>query len=226
MEYNAGKRVSQMPPFRFYLFISVLFFSLGFLSGKPVIRMAPAEGGAVQPVGSGAAKRKPVGEATGSQVATGPERGPTLGSLVRSKLDQLPEQQRETAQELSYAFPKILIFCLPLFALGTRFLFRSEQHTYLEHLVIAVHFHTFIFLWKMVGDGWAHLLGLFSDRLGSIASAVVALWFMLYPLLMFRRLFGRPWLHTTVKSLILFVAYMATIVGCFIATAGLLLFLH
>jgi hypothetical protein len=43
---------------------------------------------------------------------------------------------------------------------------------------------------------------------------------------MFRRLYGKPWLQTALKSLLLFAVYMATIVGCFLATAGVLLFLR
>jgi hypothetical protein len=227
-EYNAGKRVSQMPPFRFYLFISVLFFFLGFLTGRPVIQAAPARPASLQVDAPGTAKTSPAVSAHESSSARPAARvgEQTLQAALREKLNRLPEDQSERVRELGYAFPKILILCLPLFALFTRGLFRSEGQTYLQHLVVAVHFHTFIFLWKMVGDGWTELLGLFSHRLALAASGLVALWFILYPLLMFRRLYRKPWLPTLAKSLLLFVVYSASLVSCFVVTAGLLVFLR
>ncbi len=219
-DYNAGKRASQMPPFRLYLFISVLFFFVGFLSGHPAIRLAAPNPAAVQP-GAPEASLK-----NNPSLTSKPLRAVPGESFWAEKLNHFTEHRTERADELAHAFPKILIVCLPLFALFTRFLFRSEGQTYLQHLVVAVHFHTFIFLWKMVGDGWGELFNLFSDRIASVAAGGVTVWFILYPLLMFRRLYGKPWLQTILESLLLFVVYIITIVGCFIATAGLLFFLQ
>lgn len=56
------------------------------------------------------------------------------------------------------ALPKLILLCLPLFALYTRFLFRKTKQVYLQHLVLALHFHTFIYLWLMfekAGNTWS-----------------------------------------------------------------------
>ncbi len=57
-----------------------------------------------------------------------------------------------------HALPKLILICVPFFALYTRFLFRKTGQVYLQHLVLALHFHTFIFLWLMFTNGWVDLL--------------------------------------------------------------------
>jgi Protein of unknown function (DUF3667) len=227
-DYNAGKRASQMPPFRLYLFISVLFFFVGYLTGRPAIRLAPANPDSPGSVPTEAARKNAPSLASGPSHSAQGDVAPkqARASFWGEKLNRFSEDRVEKANELAHAFPKILIFCLPLFALFTRFLFRSQGQHYLQHLVVAVHFHTFIFLWKRVGDGWVELFKLFSHRLAAVATGAVALCFILYPLLMFRRLHGQPWPQTAFKSVLLFAVYNLTIVGSFLTTAGLLFLLN
>lgn len=230
-DYNAGKRASQMPPFRLYLFISVLFFFSGFLSGRPMIRLAESplrhdNAVSATAVPKSAEDSRPSANGATHSLPHEANSRPANGSFWGTKLEHFSQHPEETIAELGHAFPKILIFCLPAFALYTRWLFRADNQHYLQHLVVAVHFHTFIFLWKLTGDGWVELCKLGSDRLAAVAAAAVAGWFILYPLLMFRRLFGQPWLQTLLKTLALFVLYWITLVACFLAAVAALLFLQ
>jgi hypothetical protein len=137
-----------------------------------------------------------------------------------------PEFQREMGQAFVAALPKMLLFCLPFFALYTRVLFRKSGQFYLQHLIVALHFHTFIFLWVMFRDGWAFLagqVGLTTVR-GWITFAGNA-WIALYPLLMLRHLFANSWPWTIVKTLLLSLAYLLTLAGAFFVTALVLFFL-
>ena len=225
-DYNAGKRVSQMPPFRFYLFISVLFFFVGYLTGRPMIRLAADTPSLFHSVATEASETNAPAVA---QPVHGVRRSestskPSPESFWEERIHHFTEHREEAVEELAHAFPKILIFCLPLFALFTRLLFPSQMQHYLQYLIVAVHFHTFIFLWKLVGDGWVEVLNLVSSGLAYVATGAVTAWFIIYPVLMFRRLYGRPWLPTIVRSLAVFVVYYMTIVLCFTTTAGLIFF--
>lgn len=225
-KYLAGKRASQMPPFRLYLFVSVMFFFIEFVSGDPTIRLAevPARPEAADTPASGSrktpARARPRIDGLDAAAAS-----THRGGFVQAKLKQLSAHQAEASIELAHAFPKMLLFCLPVFALLTRLLFRAAHYGYLQHLIAAVHFHTFFFLWKAVGYGWAQLVRLGVPRLADIMAIGVAAWFVVYPLLMLRRLYQQSWPRTVFKAGILFLFYNVAIVLCFLGvTAVLVLF--
>jgi hypothetical protein len=126
-----------------------------------------------------------------------------------------PEFQRELGHTFLVAIPKLLLLSLPLFALYTRVLFRRGSGFYLQHLVLALHFHTFLFLWLLVRDGWSFLLSFPSASLGNFAKLAAAAWLILYPVLMFRRLTGEGWIRTLVKTFTLFLGYVFTLAVVF-----------
>lgn len=124
---------------------------------------------------------------------------------------QDPAGQRALVDTFLHSLPKMLLFCLPFFALYTRILFRKSGLVYLQHLVIALHFHTFIYLWVMFRDGWAFLAGLPDFGLRGWVLFACNLWLALYPLLMLRRLFANSWKLTIFKTGVLALAYLVTL---------------
>jgi len=117
------------------------------------------------------------------------------------------------------AIPKLLLICLPFFALLTWLLFRRAEPAYLAHLVVALHFHSFIYLWRLVGNGWVFLLGLASPTAAHYLGIGVNLWLLVYPFLMLRQLFHNPWPRTLVKAGALFAGYLAVVGLGFVLTA-------
>jgi hypothetical protein len=228
-EYMAGKRASQMPPFRLYLFVSVLFFFIEFVTGDPTIRLADSP---ARPDGSVAAAPEvsdsritPTRTRLRENAAVEVTAQSRSSQFVREKFKQLSEHQAEASAELAHAFPKMLLLCLPVFALLTRWLFRAAGLSYLQHLIAAVHFHTFVFLWKAVGYGWVGLVRFGFPWLASVVEIGVAAWFVIYPLLMFHRLYHQPWPRTVLKSGVVFLFYNVAIVLCFLGvTVVLVLF--
>ena len=118
--------------------------------------------------------------------------------------------RRQLVDNFLHAVPKMLLFCLPLFALYTRVLFRRSGLVYLQHLVLALHFHTLIFLWSMLKDGWMFLTNFVSPALASWVDGIFWIWLLLYPFLMLRELFGNSWPKTVVKTGLLFSTYFLT----------------
>jgi len=252
-EFNAGKRASQMPPFRLYVFVSFLFFFLAFLGeetgrrtlktsthpganaallvdGKPV-NLADVFTAAGEDLPADSEEKRAVDEVRAAaesfqagqaaKAADGRELSP-----FRQKLQRLmtPEGQSQVLHSFLVAIPKILLLCLPLFALYTRFLFRKSGRLYLQHLVMALHFHTFFYLWFMLRDGWEFLVGFVSEGLAGWLHVGCNLWFLIYPVFMLRHLFANSWPRTVIKSGVLVAAYTVTIGIAFMATAALIVF--
>jgi len=215
-EFNAGRRASQMPPFRLYLFVSVLFFLIGFV-GREAGFLEEERAKVTHAPGSAAPAHAPESAAP----AAAPQPQTQLPGGVKVSLSEKNDTEFErylTARgryafdhphELKEAFvhavPRMLLVCLPLFAVFTRVLFRRSGQVYLQHLVLALHFHTFIYLFLMVRDGWVGLGGF--AHVGGLVSFAAGLWLALYPFLMFRRLFGTTWWGTIWRTAALAVAY-------------------
>lgn len=235
-EFNQGKRAAQMPPFRLYLFVSVLFFFLFFLDQERT-RSAVAFGGMDQSwietvrEAEASARREVASQAPAPGEAPSTAR-PAAPVIVESGdpewLQRLADrwQSEEARARLGDTFvhsiPRLLLFCLPLFALYTRLLFRKSGQVYLQHLVLALHFHTFVYLWRMFRDGWEFLGGLAHPTVGTILFRLCMLWAVLYPVLMLRRLFQNSWRKTVFKAGVLAGAYGVTL-GVSFAVAGALL---
>ncbi|RXK53847.1 DUF3667 domain-containing protein [Oleiharenicola lentus] len=130
-----------------------------------------------------------------------------------------PERRRQLSHWIQSHLPHMLMFCLPFFALYTRVLFRKSGQVYLQHLVLSVHFHTFIYLWVLLSRGWEGLAGLPGWGLDSWVAFACNFWLGIYPFVMLRRLFANSWPKTVVKTFLLTVIYGLTLSLGFFATA-------
>lgn len=244
-DFNAGKRAAQMPPFRLYIFVSFLFFFLVFLGENRPANFVQTDG-PKKPNTTLLVDGQPATlEETWAAAQTGkagPPQAERKGDRLRAAADpakasrsdfenwinhqaqraQDPAGQRALVDTFLHSLPKMLLFCLPLFALYTRFLFRKSGLVYLQHLVIALHFHTFIYLWLMFRDGWAFLAGLPAIGLQGWVLFACNLWLALYPLLMLRRLFANSWKLTLFKTGVLAFACFITL-GFALAITGLII---
>jgi hypothetical protein len=277
-DFNGGKRASQMPPFRLYLFVSVLFFFIRFLgtqseeSGQldvPPGSSGPAAGKQQAAVRAGmdealgeikqnagdprareraarALRRLEETEVAGGNGNAATDRGeepkpaetaagtiaPGIGPRVTEKKNESAlerylrergkyalDHQQEFKEAFVHALPKMLLFCLPFFALYLRVLFRKSGYVYLQQLVVALHFHTFVFLWWLVARGWFELIGLRSPSLAGLLGFLTGAWMFVYPFRMLRQLFGESWLRIIFKTGLLGAAYGLTLGCALLATA-------
>jgi len=270
-EFNAGKRASQVPPFRLYVFISILFFFLAFLgkeSTSPVFKTGKSDGpragftvdgkpvswdqlfdetkddpeaqAALEKLRNAAAKLDTgLAKATGQSTETKetaeeepieldskskkPSSGWELKLEEKGRMLTTAEGQQHMLHGFLAAMPKLVLLCLPLFALYTRVLFRKSGQVYLQHLVLALHFHTFVYIWLMCKDGWVFLASWPSSTLGGLVTIACILWLVVYPFLMLRKLFANSWLMTILKTLMLGFAYLLTLGTGFVITAVIVL---
>ncbi len=288
-EFNAGKRASQVPPFRLYIFTAFFFFVwVHFTADAPeAVRLGPAPASGAQatftvdglpvtveqaikarndPIYAEELRRELASRASTPAGAASAESG-RLVDQVRAAGEELqaearaarpantpgvsfrpsdkpasqrsdferwaeekgrraldPAFQREIGEAFIAALPKMLLFCLPVFALITRLLYRKSGQVYLQHLILALHFHTFIFLWAMFREGWSDLFRLLDfTTVRSWLLLAANAWMVLYPLLMLRRMFAQTWIRTAVKTLALSLAYVLTLAVAFFITGVILL---
>lgn len=226
--FNAGKRSSQMPPFRLYVFVSIFFFFSASLignNGRPShspMATARAEIQETAPSENSHATG-PVQAAISDEELSSVEEA--LGSTFREKLQFFATSAGQKAMNRSFlsALPKLILLCLPFFALYTRFLFRKSKQVYLQHLVLALHFHTFIYLWLMFEKGWELVFGLVSPTAAGWIDQAGKIWMVLYPLLMLHYVFANPWWKSLLKTFVLSLAYAFTLIFGFLVTVAILL---
>lgn len=128
----------------------------------------------------------------GSRLESDPKR------LLRSALDYLPHS---------------MFFLLPVFALLLKLLYVFRRRLYVEHLIVALHSHSFLFL--------GFLLILLSESLGSWVPALEPLlrwlriallvWMPVYLFIMQKRVYQQGWLMTSVKYSVMGLLYMVLI---------------
>ncbi|MGI9086463.1 MAG: DUF3667 domain-containing protein [Chthoniobacterales bacterium] len=114
-------------------------------------------------------------------------------------------------ETLRQNIPTMMLCCIPLFALILKILYLGKRRYYIEHLVYALHIHSFIFL----GVGLLVALVMLANRtaptLGGllIASFSIALTVQIF--LSIRRVYAQGWFFTLVKFCLGGVAYLVVL---------------
>ena len=108
--------------------------------------------------------------------------------------------------------PTTLFLMLPLFALFLKLAYLFKRRIYMEHLIVALHSHSFLcagLLLVLLLDalaGWTAGMPWLSIPLGWVEFALLA-WLPIYLLLMQKRVYGQGWLMTLFKYGVLGTCY-------------------
>src|SRR4029077_19177679 len=97
--------------------------------------------------------------------------------------------------------PAMMLCCIPLFAFVLKILYYSKKRFYVEHLVYALHIHTFLYVGVIVTSLLAmaanrSLPGLSGWIIGFFSCAI-----FVQIVLSIRRVYGQGWFLTTFKFL-------------------------
>lgn len=121
--------------------------------------------------------------------------------------------------------PTTLFLLLPLFALLLKLAYVFKRRLYMEHLIVALHSHSFLcagLLLVLLLDalaGWTAAMPWLSAPLGWVEVALIV-WLPVYLLLMQKRVYGQGWVMTLLKYGVLGTCYF--ILVSFGATLSLL----
>ncbi|HEX5305878.1 MAG TPA: DUF3667 domain-containing protein [Dyella sp.] len=131
-------------------------------------------------------------------------------------------KERITAQ-LFATLPQMLFLMLPLFALLLKLAYVFKRRLYVEHMIVALHSHAFLFLALLLGAGllmleqWLSGFASWAAHPVQLLEWALMIWAPLYLLLMQKRVYRQGWPMTVVKYLAVGWCYI------WLLTAALLL---
>lgn len=229
-EFNAGRRARYMPPFRLYLVVSFLMFlGMSFDAGESyrlstsgelddaaeIVDDSPADAQS----GSGNPRDNPQDlppeEFSLDIVGDGPPWMLDLERRLEANARRVSQEPGDYMQELLEYLPRVMFVMLPIFALLLKLAYLFSPYHYLQHLVFAVHYHTFVYLLYLVSIG--------VERIAPAADAPQALLLLVYLPLALRRTYASGWGGAIGKSLFLMISYGITLIlGASIAALAVL----
>jgi hypothetical protein len=101
--------------------------------------------------------------------------------------------------------PQAMLVMIPLFALLLKLFYVFKRRLYMEHLIVALHSHAFLFLCLLLGVALELLVGWLAPHTGWVKPPLhwlewgLALWALTYLLLMQKRIYRQGWPMTLLK---------------------------
>lgn len=212
-EYLSLKIARYIPPFRLYLFSSLIFFiSLSFVSDPARLIVNDLDSISADTSAAPRSADPDTTDSAGARVEVNPgainqnwaenikiELGnDRLERATKARLNELGKQPpavalREVVGELIQQAPKAAFLLLPVYALLLKLLYVRRKRYYVEHFIFALHTHAFAFL-------LAFIILILPDV---PAVSILVLWVPIYFLLAMKRVYAQGWLRTTAKWLLL-----------------------
>ena len=152
-----------------------------------------------------------------------------LNVLALHTADNLPRIRKDPKPFLIGAFsslPQVLFFLMPLFAMLLKIFYIFKRRLYMEHLIVALHSHSFIFLalllLTLIGllRSWANTAAPWLEGVLGVAIFVIGWWIPIYLLIMQKRVYKQGWFFTIFKYLTIGLCYTIMVtLGILVALA-------
>jgi hypothetical protein len=131
---------------------------------------------------------------------------------MQENLDSIKKDPSRLLAGWIAVLPQTLFLVMPLFAVLLKFFYLFKRRLYMEHLLVALHSHAFIFMSVLVilfisvlnafASGIAWLQTVFA-----FLTAAAWIWLFLYLLLMQKRVYRQGWFMTLVKYCVIGISY-------------------
>ncbi len=127
-----------------------------------------------------------------------------LNELIGKAVDNVTKVQ-DDPQRLMDAFmdvlPQTMFVLLPLFALLLKLVYLFKKRLYVEHLIVALHSHSFLFLSFLLLWAFAELSALWPVIETPLTWLMIAVgtWIPVYLFLTQKRVYAQGWIMTTIK---------------------------
>jgi hypothetical protein len=220
-EYMAGRRVRYIPPVRFYVFISILFFVLS--SFQPFLSdVSPdiiVNGEYVTETDELPPQITEEYDAIKKKIAEFLSAGNAeFEQLLLSKLNRFQKNTAGFEAAFNRNLPKVMFFLLPIVALVLRLLYARSGRLLIEHFIFSLHLHSFLFLILSLN---IPLELLFSNTSADWVSDLVSIPILAYLFISMKRHYGQAVGKTIGKFTALLAMYLLAVA---VALSGL--FLH
>lgn len=148
-----------------------------------------------------------------------------LEKRIKEKIGEDGTKGQLFLETMRSHIPTMMLACVPLFAFVLKLLYVRQRRYYVEHLVYALHIHTFLYVAvvviTLIGMAALRLLPTVQPLFVFVLSAVAAV----QVFLSIRRVYRQGWFMTTFKFLLGASVYLTVIVMALGATAFITLLL-
>ena len=225
-EFIAGRKARYVAPFRLYLIISFILFLVISGTGHNISMVREDSSGevVVAPVvidDPNAVTAADMSSDTGIDIELADENSPQwlqdLEPRLESNLDTIKQEPGDFLDKIIERLPQTMFFMLPLFALLLRLCYLFSPFHYLQHLVFALHYHSFFYL--------LYLITTIIELLGLPAGDIIFLLFLVYLPLALRRAYSSGTGGAIGKSLFIYFSYAIMLIMGFAAVSMLTLLL-
>jgi hypothetical protein len=225
-EFIAGRKARYVAPFRLYLIISFVLFlvisasdhtiSVGREDSSGEVLVAPIEIG-----DPNAVTTADVSSGTDREIDLADENSPQwlqdLDQRLEDNASTIQQEPGDFLDKILERLPQTMFFMLPLFALLLRLCYLFSPFHYLQHLVFALHYHSFFYL--------LYLIATIIELLGWHAGDIIFLLFLIYLPLALRRAYSSGTGGAIGKSLFIYPSYAIMLLMGFAAVLLLTLLL-
>ncbi len=122
-----------------------------------------------------------------------------VADRIETNADRVNQDPSEYIDSLIDHLPQAMFIMLPLFAALLKLSYFFSAFHYLQHLVFALHYHSFVYL--------LYLLDLILERLGGKFEGLLAVLLLVYLPLALRRSYASGWGGSIGKALFLYFSY-------------------
>ncbi len=141
---------------------------------------------------------------------------------VKAKLGEDGTKLQFFADTLRSNISTMMLFCIPLFALVLKILYLRKRRFYIEHLVYALHIHSFFYFAILLMVFGAMAASRWAPGLRAPLILILLLAILVQIFLSIRQVYGQGWFMTTFKfffgGLIYFIVLAAALAITAIAT--------
>ena len=222
-EFFAGRRASYLPPVRVYLITSFLFFFL--LSVQNTVNRqdrvvvvdpksedveAAIEEAGADPEAAEFARRLSDRTIDLRLPLVSPERTQQINEQLNRQMEKLKaigeEDPGAVIDAILDVVPPAVFVLLPLFALLLKIFYFSFGFYYVEHLILAINNHSFLFTILTVES----LLGMLPETTWGVGVVTTAIftWIPVYMLLSLRAVYRQGWFATAINYALLGLFYL------------------
>ncbi len=221
-EYMAGRRVRYLPPFRFYLIVSVVFFAALALNQSRLIQVGASDLSApviigIRPDSTTTAALDTLTAGSESTTGAAPDTLAGLPGFLARTLAKASADEDRLNREIRSALPRLMFLLMPLFALMLWLLHIRTRRLYIEHLVFALHLHTFAFLLLAVALLAGRMIG---PRVGGALQGLAFLMVVAYLFRAMRRVYAQSVLKTLGKLVGLWLGYLLIFAAAVVVAVG------
>ncbi len=205
-EFIAGRRARYVAPFRLYLIISFILFLVisGADRSASIIHENSSGDVVLAPIVIGDPNAVNSSETEfGINIELSDENTPQwlqdLDQRLEDNAHTIEQEPGDFLAEIIERLPQAMFFMLPLFALLLRFCYLFSPFHYLQHLVFALHYHSFVY--------FLYLIGAAIELLGWDTHGIIFLPFLIYLPLALRRAYSAGTGGAIGKSLFIYLSY-------------------